>query len=138
MHVEKDDLLADLAEGQLEPMETSSDGRFTTKLEIQGDEPPADRESPQKQLDGVEVQAAPVTITSRESKMNATTSSLNTVGLMEEQEAQLQKYEADIRQHISIEQQLQVYIDGLKQKIEDLETELKWAHKDLEEKEQEE
>lgn len=31
------------------------------------------------------------------------------------------KYEADIRQHISIEQQLQIYIDTLKQKIEDME-----------------
>lgn len=33
------------------------------------------------------------------------------------------KYEADIRNHISIEQQLQVYIDSLKQKIEDFENE---------------
>ena len=33
----------------------------------------------------------------------------------------MQKYEADIRQHISIEQQLQIYIDSLKQKIEDME-----------------
>ena len=87
-------------------METSSDGRFTTKLEVQRDEEMLmdDSPSPAKKLDTVEVQAAaPATMSSRESKMNATSSSLNTVGLMEEQEAQLQKYEADIRQHISIE-----------------------------------
>lgn len=35
----------------------------------------------------------------------------------------MQKYEADIRQHISIEQQLQIYIDSLKQKMEDMEGE---------------
>ena len=29
------------------------------------------------------------------------------------------KYEADIRNHISIEQQLQIYIDSLKQKLEE-------------------
>ena len=56
---------------------------------------------------------------------------------MEEQETQLQKYEADIRQHISIEQQLQVYIDGLKQKIEDSERDFKWLQKDLDEKDAE-
>lgn len=48
-------------------------------------------------------------------------SSLNTHLQNEENERQLQKYEADIRQHISIEQQLQIYIDSLKQKIEDME-----------------
>lgn len=31
------------------------------------------------------------------------------------------KYEADIRNHISIEQQLQIYIDSLKQKLEEQE-----------------
>ena len=41
-------------------------------------------------------------------------SSLNTVQVQEENEKQMQKYEADIRQHISIEQQLQIYIDSLK------------------------
>ena len=48
-------------------------------------------------------------------------SSLNMNQQMEETEKQMVKYEADIRQHISIEQQLQIYIDTLKQKIEDLE-----------------
>ena len=50
-------------------------------------------------------------------------SSLNTVQVQEENEKQMQKYEADIRQHISIEQQLQIYIDSLKQKMEDMEGE---------------
>ena len=47
-------------------------------------------ESPQKALNEVEVQAAPTTEplldSQREEKFNATTSSLNTVALMEEQE----------------------------------------------------
>lgn len=46
MHVEKDDILADLAEGQLEPMETSSEGRFTNKLE--GEDPVTAEDSPSK------------------------------------------------------------------------------------------
>lgn len=48
------------------------------------------------------------------SAKDGTESSLNTARHMEEHEAQLQKYEADIRNHISIEQQLQLYIDSLK------------------------
>ena len=50
-------------------------------------------------------------------------SSLNTQQQQNETEKQMIKYEADIRNHISIEQQLQVYIDSLKQKIEDFENE---------------
>lgn len=55
-------------------------------------------------------------------------SSLNTHQQAEENEKQMIKYEADIRQHISIEQQLQVYIDSLKQKIEDMEKEQAVIH----------
>ena len=33
---------------------------------------------------------------------------------------------------------MQVYIDNMKQKVEDLEKELRWVHKDLDEKEDEE
>ena len=55
-------------------------------------------------------------------------SSLNTHQQAEENEKQMIKYEADIRQHISIEQQLQVYIDSLKQKIEDMEKEQSVIH----------
>lgn len=44
-----------------------------------------------------------------------------------ETEKTLVKYEADIRNHISIEQQLQIYIDSLKQRIEDIEKEISQA-----------
>lgn len=39
----------------------------------------------------------------------------------------LVKYEGDIRQHISVEHQLQIYIDSLKQRIEELEAEQEQA-----------
>lgn len=60
------------------------------------------------------------------------TSSLNTHQQAEETERQLVKYEADIRQHISIEQQLQIYIESMKQKLEDLEKENVQLKRDLE------
>lgn len=53
--------------------------------------------------------------------------------MKEETEAQLVKYEADIRKHISIEQQLQIYIDSQKQKIEDIEKDQQVLEKELKE-----
>ncbi len=44
-------------------------------------------------------------------------------------EIQIQKYEADIRKHISIEHQLQLYSDDLKRSITQLETEKESSEK---------
>jgi len=54
-----------------------------------------------------------------------------------EYEEQLQKYEGEVRNHIKIEQQLKLHIDGLNEKIEELETTVKRAAKDAKKKEEE-
>lgn len=40
-------------------------------------------------------------------------------------EGAVQKAEAEIRKHIRLEQQLKIYMDGLEEKVEQLEKELK-------------
>jgi hypothetical protein len=60
------------------------------------------------------------------------TSSLNTHQVNVEHEKMLVKYEADIRQHISIEQQLQIYIESIKQRLEELEKDSETNNKELE------
>lgn len=50
--------------------------------------------------------------------------SLDDIEHIEELELQLQKYEADIRQHLSIEQQLQIYIDMVRNRMDDQEKEI--------------
>lgn len=49
--------------------------------------------------------------------------SMNTVQNLGALESQIQQYEADIRKHISIEHQLQLYSDDLKRTISSLEFE---------------
>ena len=57
MHVDDNDILADLAEAQLEPIETES-GRFPAKLEGDKSVAAEDSKSVDRRLDTVEVQAA--------------------------------------------------------------------------------
>ncbi len=53
----------------------------------------------------------------------------------EEYETQLQDYEAEVRNHIKVEQQLKLHIEVLQEKIDDLEKEKKdWEAKSLKEK----
>lgn len=55
----------------------------------------------------------------------------------EEYEQQLQDYEAEVRNHIKVEQQLKLHIEVLQEKIDDLEKEKKdWEAKSLKEKAQ--
>lgn len=49
-------------------------------------------------------------------------------------EEQMRKYEADIRQHIAVEQQLKVYIDSIKHKHEVEMKELRQECRELKEK----
>jgi len=53
----------------------------------------------------------------------------------EEYETQLQDYEAEVRNHIKVEQQLKLHIEVLQEKIDDLEKEKKeWEAKSTKEK----
>ena len=53
----------------------------------------------------------------------------------EEYEQQLQDYEAEVRNHIKVEQQLKLHIEVLQEKIDDLEKEKKeWEAKTVKEK----
>ena len=53
----------------------------------------------------------------------------------EEYETQLQEYEAEVRNHIKVEQQLKLHIEVLQEKIDDLEKEKKeWEVKASKEK----
>lgn len=53
----------------------------------------------------------------------------------EEYETQLQDYEAEVRNHIKVEQQLKLHIEVLQEKIDDLEKEKKeWEAKSVKEK----
>ena len=57
--------------------------------------------------------------------MSEVSSTFHSLDAPEEYESQLQEYEAEVRNHIKVEQQLKLHIEVLQEKIDDLEREKK-------------
>lgn len=105
--------------------------KYVSKLTI--DDFPCDAKSLLTHQSNLSKKCSPPKVKTTKQQMDSVTS-LNTVQNLEALETQIQRYEQDIRKHISVEHQLQLYAEDLKATIKDQEKDFKLQIKRLESK----